>query len=171
MTVENNAEKTQVNRTDIETVKVYIIDMLKGMVANEEGRVPDQMVGMFEYKKADDNVTDVVQTIAGMLVFDDKQLGLGNLIYSPNIGVDGESLAIEVANLSKYLLSQGYEILVVQGHYVDPQGIMSHGDEARKVMRHVETTVMLQQIRQMQQEMENAMPKLVLPNDGKIILN
>lgn len=159
-------KETVVERKPIEEVQQYVLDLLKHTVSDEDGKIPDVFVGAFEQVALDTQGIPLIQTLGGLLMFDPEPLKEGSILYSANIGVDGESLSIEVCNLAKYLMTCGYELKVVTAHYIDPQGQISYGDEGRKVKRHVDHSVMLQQIQQMQKNLDH--PALILP-DSKII--
>ncbi|MDF4164658.1 hypothetical protein P3446_12955 [Escherichia coli] len=139
---------------------------MKHTVSDAEGKVPDEFIGAFDQVAFDTEGVPLIQTIAGMVLFEPKAVENGVIVYSANIGVDGESLSLEVSNIAKYLIKCGYDLQVVSAHYIDPQGQISYGDEARKVKRHIDTTVILQSIQQMQKNLDH--PGLVLP-DSKII--
>lgn len=159
-------KETAVERTPIEEVQQHILDLMKHTVSDAQGKVPDEFVGAFDQVAYDTENSPLIQTIAGMVLFDPKAVERGAVIYSANIGVDGESLSLEVSNIAKYLIKCGYDLQVVSAHYIDPQGQISYGDEARKVKRHIETTVLLQGIQQMQKDLKH--PGLILP-ESKII--
>lgn len=159
-------KENAVERTPIEEVQQHVLDLMKHTVSDAEGKVPDEFVGAFDQVVLDTEGVPLIQTIAGMIMFDPEAVKKGVVIYSANIGVDGESLSLEVSNIAKYLIKCGYDLQVVSAHYIDPQGQISYGDEARKVKRHIETTVLLQGIQQMQKDLNH--PGLILP-DGKII--
>lgn len=156
----------EVIRTPIEEVQNHILDLMKHTVSDEDGKVPDEMIGAFDQVATDSEGIAFIQTVAGMIMFDPQTVKQGFVQYSANLGVDGEGLSIEVSNIAKYLLKNGYDLQVVTAHYIDPQGQMSYGDEARKVHRHVEHTMVLQQIQAMQKDLKH--PGLILP-DSKII--
>lgn len=159
-------KETNVERTPIEEVQQHVLDLMKHTVSDADGKVPDEFLGAFEQVVLDTEGIPLIQTLGGLLMFDEKAIADGAVLYSANIGVDGESLSIEVSNLAKYLLRCGYDLRVVTGHYIDPQGQISYGDEGRKVKRHIEHSVILQQIQQMQKNLDH--PGLILP-DSKII--
>lgn len=158
--------KSVVERAPIEEIQQYALDLMKHTVSDEDGKIPDEMIGAFDQVAYDSQGIPLIQTIAGMLMFDPVYTDQGVVVYSANLGVDGECLALEVANITKFLVKSNYDIKVVAAHYIDPQGQMSYGNEARKVHRHVEHTVVLQQIQAMQKELQH--PGLILP-EGKII--
>lgn len=159
-------KENTVERTPIDEVQQHVLDLMKHTVSGVDGKVPDEFVGAFDQVAFDTEGVPLIQTIAGMVLFDPKAAEHGAVIYSANIGVDGESLSLEVSNIAKYLIKCGYDLQVVSAHYIDPQGQISYGDEARKVKRHIETTVLLQSIQQMQKNLDH--PGLILP-EGKII--
>lgn len=159
-------KENAVERTSIEEVQQHVLDLMKHTVSDVEGKVPDEFVGAFDQVAFDTEGVPLIQTIAGMVLFDPKAAEQGAIIYSANIGVDGESLSLEVSNIAKYLIKCGYDLQVVSAHYIDPQGQISYGDEARKVKRHIDTTVILQSIQHMQKNLDH--PGLILP-EGKII--
>lgn len=155
-----------VERAPIEEVQQHVLDLMKHTVSDAEGKVPDEFIGAFDQVAFDTEGVPLIQTIAGMVLFDPTAAENGAVVYSANIGVDGESLSLEVSNIAKYLMKCGYDLQVVSAHYIDPQGQVSYGDEARKVKRHIDTTVILQSIQQMQKNLDH--PGLILP-EGKII--
>ncbi|EJS6254320.1 hypothetical protein N1226_004050 [Escherichia coli] len=155
-----------VERAPIEEVQQHVLDLMKHTVSDSEGKVPDEFIGAFDQVAFDTEGVPLIQTIAGMVLFEPKAVENGVIVYSANIGVDGESLSLEVSNIAKYLIKCGYDLQVVTAHYIDPQGQISYGDEARKVKRHIDTTVILQSIQQMQKNLDH--PGLILP-DSKII--
>lgn len=145
----------------------HILDMMKHVVSDAGGIVPEEMRGAFEEILVDTEGNPYVQTVAGAVMTTREGLEAHQIFYSPNLGVDAESVCIELANIIKYSNTTGYELVVCTGHYVDPQGAVSYGAEARKIKRFVEQAAMLNHIKQMQQEIKNQ-PRLVLP-DSKII--
>lgn len=159
-------KENAVERTSLEEVQQHVLDLMKHTVSDADGKVPDEFIGAFDQVAFDTEGVPLIQTIAGMVLFDPKAAERGQIIYSANIGVDGESLSLEVSNIAKYLVSCGYDMQVVSAHYIDPQGQISYGDEARKVKRHIDTTVILQSIQHMQKNLDH--PGLILP-EGKII--
>lgn len=159
-------KENAVDRTPIEEVQQHILDLMKHTVSDAEGKVPDEFVGAFDQLALDTEGVPLIQTIAGMVMFDPVHTVEGVILYSANLGVDGESLSLEVSNIAKYLLKCGYDLKVVVAHYIDPQGQISYGDEGRRVMRHIEHSVVLQQIQAMQKDLKH--PGLILP-DSKII--
>lgn len=156
----------EVSRTPIEEVQNHILDLMKHTMSDKDGKIPDEMIGAFDQVAVDSEGIAFIQTIAGMIMFVPEATEQGFVEYSANLGVDGEGLAIEVSNIAKYLMKNGYDLQIVAAHYIDPQGQMSYGDEARKVHRHVEHTVVLQQIQALQKDLKH--PGLILP-DSKII--
>lgn len=155
------------NRADVEMVKDLLLEKMRSIVTDKDGKVAPGFEEAFEGYQQDDQGNPVLQTVAGMVYFDAEGLVDGVIRYSPNLGVDGESLAAEVVDVSMLLSGLGYKLVVCTGHYVDYQGQVSYGDEARKVKRHIETTVILQQIQQMQKE-KDSQPRLILP-ESKIV--
>ncbi|WPJ72159.1 hypothetical protein DEEACLCL_00142 [Salmonella phage CRW-SP2] len=145
----------------------HILDMMKHVVSDAGGIVPEEMRGAFEKILEDTEGNPYVQTVAGAVMTTKEGLAAKQIFYSPNLAVDGESVCIELANIMKYTLKTGYDLVVCTGHYVDPEGVVSYGAEARKIKRFVEQTALLNNIKQMQEEMKNQ-PRLVLP-DSKII--
>lgn len=159
-------KENAVERTPIEDVQQHILDLMKHTVSDAEGKVPPEFVGAFDAVALDEEGIPLIQTIGGLIMFDPKATDQGVVQYSANLGVDGESLSIEVSNIAKYLVQNGYDLQIVAAHYIDPQGQLSYGDEARKVHRHIEHSVVLQQIQAMQKDLKH--PGLILP-EGKII--
>lgn len=165
--MQKEENKAPLTEDQVRSVLVHVLDMMKHVVSDAGGIVPEEMRGAFETISADTEGNPYVQTIAGMVVTTKEGLANGHLFYSPNLGVDGESLCIELVNLFKYVATTGLELIVCAGHYVDPQGVVSYGAEARKVKRFVDQSQMLNAIKQMQEEANNK-PKLVLP-DTRIV--
>lgn len=155
-------------RADIDQLKEVILDRLKSVVTNEKGEVAPGFEGVFDEYQIDDMGNPVIQTVAGMIMIDTDILAEGSVRYSPNMGVEAESLCSEVMDLNETINAIGYKLLICTGHYVDPQGQIAYGDEARKVKRHVETSILLNTIREMQKEQESVKPRLILP-DSKIV--
>lgn len=155
-------------RADLEQLKTVIINRLKAVVTNEKGEVAPGFEGIFDEFQTDDMGNPVIQTVAGMIMIDKEILESGSVRYSPNMGVEAESLCSEVMDINEAISEIGYKLLICTGHYVDPQGQIAYGDEARKVKRHVETSVLLNTIREMQKEQESIKPRLILP-DSKIV--
>lgn len=158
----------QKENADLDQLKAIILARLKAVVTNEKGEVAPGFEGIFDGFQTDDLGNPVIQTIAGMIMIDKDILAEGSVRYSPNMGVEAESLCSEVMDLNEAVNAIGYKLLVCTGHYVDPQGQIAYGDEARKVKRHVETSVLLNTIREMQKEQESIKPRLILP-DSKIV--
>lgn len=165
--MQKEENKATLNEDQVRSVLVHILDMMKHVVSDAGGIVPEEMRGAFEEISADSEGNPYVQTIAGTVMTTKEGLANGHLFYSPNLGVDGESLCIELVNLFKYVATTGLELIVCTGHYVDPQGVVSYGEEARKIKRFVDQTAMLNAIKQMQDEAKDK-PRLVLP-DNRIV--
>lgn len=155
-------------RADVEQLKEVILNRLKSVVTDNSGKVAPGFEGVFDEYQTDDMGNPVIQTVAGMIMIDKEILAEGSVRYSPNMGVEAESLCSEVMDLNETINAIGYKLLICTGHYVDPQGQIAYGDEARKVKRHVETSVLLNTIREMQKEQESVKPRLILP-DSKIV--
>ncbi|QPI14401.1 putative holliday junction resolvase [Salmonella phage GEC_vB_N6] len=156
-----------VERADIQQVQDVILQRLRAVITNEKGEIAPGFEGAFDGFVADDQGNPVVQTIAGMIMLNSEFMADGKIHYSPNLSVDGESLASEVVDLTVAVGELGYVLMVCTAHYVDANGHVSYGDEARGIKRHVDTAAVLQQIRQMQEEMDSK-PRLILP-DSKIV--
>lgn len=152
---------------DVEQLKGVILDKMRSIVTNEAGEVAPAFVGAFDGYQADDIGNPVLQTLAGMIMMEAEHIVNGQIHYSPNLGVDAESLAAEVNDLSTTVAGLGYSLLIATAHYVDANGQVSYGQEARGIKQHVETSAILQRIKAMQDDMDSK-PRLVLP-DTKII--
>lgn len=150
-------------RVSVEQLQLEIISRMKSLVTNDKGEVAPGFEGIFDNFLADDMGNPVLQTIAGMVVIENGEDNEPRILYSPNMGIEAESIASETVDLADVVNRAGYDLVVCTGHYVDPQGTVSYGEEARKVKRHVEMSVMLNQIREMQNESDKT-PKLILPN-------
>lgn len=164
-----NEENTQIDEKKERALHflTHILDMMKHVVSDAGGMVPEELRGAFETILEDSEGNPYVQTVAGAVMTTKEGLDAQQVFYSPNLAVDSESVCIELANIIKYTNTTGYDLIVCTGHYVDQKGAVSYGAEARKIKRYVEQSILLEQIKQMQKEIENK-PQLVLP-DTKII--
>lgn len=156
------------NRVPVDDVLAHILDMMKHMVSDPNGVVPESYAGAFDSAFADTDGNPMAQTLGGLVMVLPEALEKGQIYFSPNLGVDHEGLCVEVCNLSKYLATAGYELVVCNAHYIDFEGVISYGQKAREVRDHIEQTILLQKIKSMQDNLDSTKPRLILP-DNKLI--
>lgn len=161
-------EVKESSRAPLQDVLLHVLDMMKHMVSGPDGKIPDSYIGAFDEVFNDTAGNPMIQTLGGMIVTVPEALENGHLHYSPNLGVDVEGLCIEAVNIAKYVASQGYELVVCNCHYIDGEGQVVYGEEARKVKNHIDQTILLQKIKHIQDNPDSTKPRLILP-DSKLI--
>ncbi|QMV34364.1 hypothetical protein [Salmonella phage vB_SentM_sal2] len=105
-----------VERADIQQVQDVILQRLRAVITNEKGEIAPGFEGAFDSFVADDQGNPVVQTIAGMIMLNSEFMADGKIHYSPNLSVDGESLASEVVDLTVAVGELGYVLMVFKGN-------------------------------------------------------
>lgn len=161
-------EAKENSRLPIQEVLTHVLDMMKHMISDPNGIIPESYVGVFDEVTEDTEGNPMIQTLGGMILTLPEALEEGKIYFSPNLGVDPEGLCSEVCNLCKYIQTTGYELLIATAHYIDAEGQVTYGQEARNVKSHIEQAVLLQKIKHMQENMDSTKPRLILP-DSKII--
>lgn len=162
MKEENLAQQEGTDVATDEQLQVLLLDLMKHTVSDADGNVPEMFQGAFERIQTDSEGNPTLQLVAGIIVF-----AGGNILYSPNVAVDAESISVEIVNVLKLLTQNDRELIICAGHFIDESGVFYSGDEARKFHMYMLERAFLDKIKKMKDENDT---RLILPNGtGKII--
>lgn len=112
-----------------EDILVRVLDLCKHAVSGPDGKVPENLHGLFETIQKDSEGNPLVNTLSGVLLYN-PQTGF---VYSPLVSSEPQTLAVEVANLSNLFHELNVKFVVGKLHHVDGTGSVYFGEEAIKM--------------------------------------